>query len=50
MIDLDELFGIVGPIIFVDVPGFELLMPLDLPEWCCQSMKTAPPYWSDVSR
>jgi hypothetical protein len=25
MIDLDELFRIAGPILFIDVPGFELL-------------------------
>jgi hypothetical protein len=33
MIDLDELFGIARPIIFIDVHGFELFWPPDLPEW-----------------
>jgi hypothetical protein len=43
MIDLDELFGIAGPIILIDVPSLEFLWPDDLPEWWSQSMKTAPP-------
>jgi hypothetical protein len=33
MIELDELFGIAGLIILIDVPGLELLWPNDLPEW-----------------
>jgi hypothetical protein len=35
MIDLDELLGITGPIIFVDVPDLEYLWPLDLPTRDC---------------
>jgi hypothetical protein len=33
MIYLDELFGIVGLVILIDVPSLELLQPDDLPEW-----------------
>jgi hypothetical protein len=43
MIDLDELFGIAGPIILVDVSSLKFLRPDDLPEWWSQSTKTAPP-------
>jgi hypothetical protein len=32
VIDLDEFFWIVGVIIFVNMPGLELLWPDDLPE------------------
>jgi hypothetical protein len=32
MVDLDELLGIVGAIILVDVSGLELLWPDNLPE------------------
>jgi hypothetical protein len=32
MVDLDELFGIVGPIILIDVPNLEFLWPNNLPE------------------
>jgi hypothetical protein len=31
--NLDELFQIVGPIIFIDVPALKLVWPNDLPEW-----------------
>jgi hypothetical protein len=34
-IDLDEFFGIVGPIILVNVPGLELVWPFEIPEWGC---------------
>jgi hypothetical protein len=34
VIDLDELFGIAGYIIFVDVPNLKLLWLDDLSEWC----------------
>jgi hypothetical protein len=43
LIDLDELLWISRPIIFVNVPGLELIRPSDVPEWCRQSMETAPP-------
>jgi hypothetical protein len=43
MIDLDELLKIAGPIILVDVSGFELLWPDNLPERWSQSTKIAPP-------
>jgi hypothetical protein len=42
MIDMDELFGITGPIILVNVPSLEFLWPDDLPEWWSQSIETAP--------
>jgi hypothetical protein len=32
MIDLNELFGVAGAIIFVDVPVLELFWPHDLAE------------------
>jgi hypothetical protein len=32
MVDLDELLGIAGTIILVDVSGLELLWPDNLPE------------------
>jgi hypothetical protein len=43
MVDMDELFGIAGLVILVDVPGLKLLGPDDLPQWWSQSTKTAPP-------
>jgi hypothetical protein len=33
MIDLDELFGVAGPIILVDVHNLEFFWLDDLPEW-----------------
>jgi hypothetical protein len=49
LIDLDELFRIAGPIISIDMTGFELVWPPDLSKWSCQTAKTAPPCWDDVS-
>jgi hypothetical protein len=43
MIDLDELFGIAGSVVFVDVPSLEFFWPDDLTERCSQIMKTVPP-------
>jgi hypothetical protein len=43
MIDLDEFFGIAGPVILVNVLNLEFLWPDDLPEWRSQSTKTTPP-------
>jgi hypothetical protein len=43
MIDLDEFFGVAGPIILVDVPSLELLWLDHLPEWWSQSTETAYP-------
>jgi hypothetical protein len=43
MVDLDELLGIAGAIILVDVPGLEFIYPDNLPERWSQSTKTAPP-------
>jgi hypothetical protein len=43
MIQPDELLGIVGPFILVDVSGLELLWPDNLPERWSQSIETAPP-------
>jgi hypothetical protein len=43
VIDLDEHFGIAGPIILVDMLSLEFLWPDNLPEWWCQSMETTPP-------
>jgi hypothetical protein len=43
MIDLDEFFGIAGPVILVNVLNLEFLWPDDLLEWRSQSTKTTPP-------
>jgi hypothetical protein len=37
MIDLDEIFGIAGPTILIDVPTLEFLWPDDMPEYWIQS-------------
>jgi hypothetical protein len=49
MIDLDELLGITGAIILVDVSVLELFKPDNLPERGSLSTETAPPWWSDIS-
>jgi hypothetical protein len=43
MIDLDELLGIAGPIILIDVPDLEFLWPDNLLERWSQSTETTPP-------
>jgi hypothetical protein len=43
MIDLDEFFRIVEPIILVNVPNLKFLWPDDLPEWWSQSTEITPP-------
>jgi hypothetical protein len=48
MIDLDELLGITGAIILVDVFSLELFWSNNLPEWWSQSTKIAPPWWGDI--
>jgi hypothetical protein len=43
MIELDELIGIDGPIILVEVSNPEFLWPDNLLEGWSQSMETVPP-------
>jgi hypothetical protein len=43
MIDLNELLGIAGLVILVNVLGLEFLWPDKLPERWSQSMETVPP-------
>jgi hypothetical protein len=43
MIDLDEFYGFVGPIILVDVPNLEFFWLGDVPKWWSQSTKTTLP-------
>jgi hypothetical protein len=43
MIDLDELLGIAGAIILVDVPGLEFIWPNNVSERWSQSTKIVPP-------
>jgi hypothetical protein len=45
VIDLDELFGVVGVVILVNQSRFELVGLGDLPEHGCQSTERAPPWW-----
>jgi hypothetical protein len=42
MIELDELLGVAGPVILVDVPDLEFLWPDNLPERWSQSTEIAP--------
>jgi hypothetical protein len=49
MIELDELFKIVGPIILINVPNLKLLGLDDMPKWWSQSTKIVPPWWGDIS-
>jgi hypothetical protein len=48
MINLNKLFRIVGPVILINVAILELVRPLELFEWSCQSMKPTFPNWGDV--
>jgi hypothetical protein len=43
MIELDELIGIDGPIILIEVSNPEFLWPDNLLEGWSQSMETVPP-------
>jgi hypothetical protein len=42
MVDLDELFWVIGSVVLVDRPMLELVQPDDLTKLGCQSMEHAP--------
>jgi hypothetical protein len=43
MVGLDELLGVAGSIILVDMPDLEFIWPDNLLEQWIQSMETVPP-------
>jgi hypothetical protein len=43
MIDLDELIGIAGPVILVEVPSLKFIWLENLPEWWSQSTEITLP-------
>jgi hypothetical protein len=43
MVGLDELLGVAGAIILVDMPDLEFIWPDNLLEQWIQSTETAPP-------
>jgi hypothetical protein len=49
MVDLNELLGIVGAIILVDVLSLEFIWLDNLLERWSQSTKITPPRWGDIS-